>query len=160
MEERDRWDSDYEHDVYGWSQRQAALLREGRYDDVDTENVAEEIDSLGRSQVSSLESYYRLIAAHLLKVLFQSERFTRSWQVTIVRERLNAQSCLDASPSLQPRRAALFEKAYRQARRLASAETGLSMNKFPDDPPFTLEELSSEDYTPWTIPDHLPTPIA
>ena len=150
MGERDRREANYDDDVYGWSQRQAALLREGRYDDVDVENVAEEIDSLGTTQVASLESCYRLIAAHLLKILFQSDRFTRSWQVTIVRERLNAQSCLDASPSLKPRRAALFDKAYGQARRLASAETGLPMRLFPDQPPFTLEELSSEDYTPWT----------
>ena len=160
MEECEGTAATYEDDVYGWSQRQAALLREGRYDDIDVENVAEEIDSLGKSQVASLESCYRLIAAHLLKVLFQPERLTRSWQVTIVRERLNAQSCLDASPSLKPRRAALFDKAYRQARRLASAETGLPMGAFPEESPFTLDELSSEDYTPWTTLDHLPTPNA
>lgn len=150
MQERDVSTASYEDDVYGWSVRQAELLRAGRYDDVDMENVAEETDSLGKSQVASLESCYRLIAVHLLEVLFQPERLTRSWQVTIVRERLNAQSWLDASPSLKPRRAALFEKAYSQARRLASAETGLSMSTFPECAPFTLEELSSEDYQPWT----------
>lgn len=152
MEEREGLAPSYEDDVYGWSQRQAELLRAGHYDDVDMENVAEEIDSLGKSQVSSLESCYRLIAAHLLKFLFQPERSSRSWQVTVVRERLNAQSCLDASPSLKPRRAALFDKAYRQARKLASAETGLPSKTFPTDPPFTLDELSSEDYAPWSAP--------
>ena len=150
MEERNRRDPPYDEDIYGWSLHQAELLRAGRYDDVDIENVAEEIESLGRSQAASLESSYRLIAIHLLKILFQPERLTRSWQITIIRERLNAQNCLAANPGLKPRRPILFDQAYRQARKLAAAETDLQIATFPVDPPFTLEELSSEDYTPWT----------
>ena len=150
MEEREERTSSYEEDVYGWSLRQAALLRAGRYDDVDMENVAEEIESVGRSQVSSLRSCYRLIAAHLLKVLFQPERFTRSWQGTIVRERFNAAAYLEENPSLKPRRAEIFAEAYAQARGLASAETGLSVKAFPTEAPFTLEQASSEGYQPWT----------
>lgn len=44
MEDRERRDAAYEDDVYGWSLRQAELLRAGHYDDVDMDNVAEEID--------------------------------------------------------------------------------------------------------------------
>ena len=152
MEERDPRTMSHDGDVYGWSLRQADLLRQGRYDDVDVENVAEEIESLGRSQPAVLQSSYRLIAAHLLETLFQPERLTRSWAVTILRERLNAQDCLDANPSLKPRRPELFAAAYRQARKLAAAETGLPLATFPVDPPFTLDELSSEDHTPWQAP--------
>ncbi len=152
MDEREARDLSYEGDVYGWSLEQARLLRDRRYDDVDIENVAEEMESLGRSQPAALQLSYRLIAAHLLKVLFQPERLTRSWTVTILRERLNAQDCIDASPSLKPRRQELFDAAYRRARKLAAAETGLPLETFPADPPFTLDELSSEDYTPWQAP--------
>lgn len=160
MEDRERREAAYEDDVYGWSLRQAELLRAGHYDDVDVDNVAEEIESLGRSQAASLESCYRLIAAHLLKVMFQPERFTRSWQITIVRERLNAQSCLKASPSLKPRRTEIFADAYRQARKLAIAETGLPSQTFPADPPFTLDELSDECHMPWTALAEPPPPRA
>lgn len=153
MDEREARGLSYDGDVYGWSLEQAKLLREGHYDAVDIENVAEEIESLGRSQPAALQSSYRLIAAHLLKVFFQPERLTRSWTVTILRERLNAQDCLDASPSLKPRRQELFTFAYRQARKLAAAETGLPLKTFPVEPPFTLDQLSSEDYTPWTPPE-------
>ena len=153
MDEREARDLSYEGDVYGWSLEQAKLLRDGRYDAVDIENVAEEIESSGRSQPAALQSSYRLIAAHLLKVLFQPERLTRSWNFTILRERLDAQDCLDASPSLKPRRRELFDAAYRQARKLAAAETGLALKTFPVEPPFTLDELSSEDHTPWPTPD-------
>ncbi len=160
MEERDRRDSAHEDDIYGWSLRQAELLREGRYDDVDMENVAEEIESVGRSQVASLASCYRLIAAHLLKVLFQPERFTRSWQSTIVRERFNASAYLKDNPSLKPRRAEIFTDIYVQACRLASAETGLPMKEFPTEPPFTWEQASSDDYQPWTTPLEAAAPQA
>ena len=153
MADREPPAASYRDDVYGWSFRQAELLRRGRYEDLDIENVAEEIESLGRSQPAVLQSSYRLIAAHLLKALFQPERLTRSWVVTILRERLNAQDCLDASPSLKPRRQDLFDGAYRQARKLAAAETGLPLKTFPVDPPFTLDDLSSEDYTPWPAPE-------
>ena len=66
---------------------------------------------------------------------------------------LNAQSCLKASLSLKPRRSDIFDDAYRQARTLAAAETGLPLKTFPIDPPFTLDELSSEDHAPWRAPE-------
>ena len=153
MEQRERRDDSYETDVYGWSSHQAELLRNGRFDEADIDNVAEEIESLGRSQAASLEASYRLIAMHLLKALFQPGRLTRSWLVTILRERLNAQSCLRDNPSLKSRRPALFAEAYAQARKLAATETGLPLKTFPVDPPFTLQELSSEDYAPWMSPE-------
>lgn len=153
MEERDPRDVAHDADIHGWSLRQADLLRQGRYDDVDIEHVAEEIESLGRSQPAILQSRYRLIAAHLLKARFQSERLTRSRIVTILRERLDAQDCLAENASLKPRRQELFDRAYGQARKLAAAETGLPLTTFPVDPPFTLEELSSEDHAPWRAPD-------
>lgn len=149
MEERDRREPSYEDDVHGWSLRQAELLRGGRYEGLDVENIAEEIESLGRSQPAALQSSYRLIASHILKALFQPERLTRSWVVTVLRERLNAQDCLDANPSLKSRRHELFRAAYAQARKLAAVETDLPLRTFPVDPPFTLDELVSEDYVPW-----------
>jgi len=60
--------------------------------------------------------------------------------------------CLDANPSLKPRRQDLFTVACRQARKLAVAETGSPPRTFPVDPPFTLDELASEDTTPWQAP--------
>ena len=46
----------YERDFYTWSQEQARLLREGRWDGVDRENVAEEMESWGASSSTSLSA--------------------------------------------------------------------------------------------------------
>ena len=58
----------YDSDFYSWSQEQGRLVREGRWGEVDRENVAEEIESLGREQFNKLESAFRvLLLLHMLK---------------------------------------------------------------------------------------------
>ena len=55
--------SNYEADVYVWSQRQGALLRRlaagERVNDADLDwpNIAEEIETLGRSERASVRSH-------------------------------------------------------------------------------------------------------
>ena len=58
----------YDEDFYSWAFQQAELLRAGQFSKMDIENVAEEMETLGRSEASSLQSSLRLIIAHLLKI--------------------------------------------------------------------------------------------
>ena len=44
----------YESDLYAWAMEQAALLRSGRLAEADVANIAEEIESVGRSEKSEL----------------------------------------------------------------------------------------------------------
>ncbi len=46
----------YESDFYSWTQRQADMLRSGKLETADLANIIEEIETLGRSEESSLES--------------------------------------------------------------------------------------------------------
>ena len=138
----------YDQDFFGWATRQADLLRRGRFAEADLANIVEEIETLGRSEKRELESAYRLICLHLLKLMFQPSHTTRSWLNTIVRERNTAERVLDDSPSLKPRRGALLRAAYRQARKEAAAETGLPLSIFPDAPPFTLDQVAADDFLP------------
>jgi Domain of unknown function DUF29 len=39
----------YETDFYAWTQEQARLLRERRWDDLDLVNLVDEVESVGRS---------------------------------------------------------------------------------------------------------------
>ena len=138
----------YERDFYSWSFQQAELLRAGRFGDIDVESVAEEIESLGRSQASALQSSFRLIIMHLLKMQHQPEKFTGSWRNTIARERLNAEQIIEENPGLKPRIDELFLKAYAQARKLAAIETEIPLPSFPTSPEVSLEQVRSEDYLP------------
>jgi len=139
----------YATDFYAWTQQQAAHLRSGRLNCADIGNIAEEIETLGRSEASALRSAYRLIAMHLLKTMVQPDKATPSWALTIGRERLNIEQILDENPGLKPRRSELFAKAYGAARREAALETGLPLDRFPVLPPFTVDEVESDG----TLPD-------
>ncbi|HEX2255383.1 MAG TPA: DUF29 domain-containing protein [Afifellaceae bacterium] len=81
----------YDEDILLWSEQQAAALRrlgEKRRDlpnELDLENVAEEIESVGRSELAAVKSQIRLILAHLIKMLLEPEsEAVRHWDGEIV----------------------------------------------------------------------------
>lgn len=78
----------YECDYYTWALVNAAAIRERRLEDVDLNNVAAEIEDLGKSQESALESRLKVLLLHLLKLHYQLRRSTRSGQLTVREQRL------------------------------------------------------------------------
>ncbi len=140
----------YEQDFFTWAERQAELIRQGRFGALDLENIAEEIADLGRLQSASLESAYRLICRHQLKRMVQPERAGRSWIVIIGRERLRAARLLRQNPGLKPHREALLTEAYSDARAEAALETDLPLARFPATLPFTLAQVMDPEF--WADP--------
>jgi hypothetical protein len=140
--------SPYERDFYTWAMQQAALLRERRLDELDVENVAEEIESLGRSEASELRSCLRIILGHLLKWQYQPTRRSKSWRNTIGRERDNYELILEENPGLKSRQLELFARAYRVARKDAARETSLALERFPPACPYTLDQALDEAFWP------------
>jgi hypothetical protein len=136
----------YEGDFYTWTQQQGALLRAGRFDEIDRENIAEEIESLGRNEFDKLVSFYRLIMLHMLKWEHQPNLRSQSWANSIEIHRFHAQEVLEGNPGLKPRRDEALHRGYRGARLEAIKETGLRKSTFPENSPFTLEEILSRPY--------------
>src|SRR3954471_14161748 len=99
--------SDYDTDILTWSERQAALLRrigagEKVNDQVDWENVAEEIEALGRSERSALENPVATIIEHLAKLEASPAIDPRmGWQETIVRTRANVAKLIQRGRKLR-----------------------------------------------------------
>ena len=77
----------HESDFYRWTHEQAALLRERRLDELDTEHLIEELWDMGASQERELESRLAVLLAHLLEWRFQLERRGKSWWATIKEQR-------------------------------------------------------------------------
>jgi hypothetical protein len=144
----------YADDFYSWALEQAAALRRAGAERVNTtmpidwENLAEEIESMGKEQAWKLRSSYRVLLLHLLKWRWQPNLQSHSWRVSIARERYNAVEHLQDNPGLRRRRHELFTKAYRGARLEAAAETGLPLRTFPESCPFTLEQAMDEGFWP------------
>jgi Domain of unknown function DUF29 len=78
----------YERDFYAWANQQAALLRDGRLAEADIEKIAEEIESMGRSEKRELVSRLTILLQHLLKWHFQPGRRSVSWGPSIENTRL------------------------------------------------------------------------
>ncbi|MCJ2133583.1 DUF29 domain-containing protein [Methylobacterium sp. J-026] len=131
----------YADDFYTWTQEQGARLRSGDFSALDSENLAEEIESLGKSQFDSLVSFWRIVLLHMLKFDHQPERRSRSWTISIRTHRNRAADVLEDNPGLKSRVAQAMARAYRDAREEAAAETGLPLHLFPKECPYTWEEL-------------------
>src|SRR5437870_10375804 len=93
----------YERDFYSWLMEQARHVRAGHWDALDRENLAEEIESLGREQFNKLESALRVLLVHILKWDQQPARQSRSWSVSIREQRLRLDDVLADNPGLRPR---------------------------------------------------------
>jgi hypothetical protein len=138
----------YDIDFYDWTQQMAIALRQGRWQDLDMENLAEEIESLGRSDKRALTSRLEVLLMHLLKWAYQPEKRSNSWQATIVEQRIRILGLLEESPSLKPYLQAECDRSYANAGKLAAAETGLDLATFPERCPFTLKTVLTEGFLP------------
>lgn len=132
--------TDYDKDGHGWAMEQAALLRARRFNEIDLENIAEEIESVGKSERRTLESHLSRLLMQLLKWQHQPERQGNSWAAAIRGARLEVRDVLDENPSLRPRLPALTAKAWRRAVIKAMEETGLDEQVFPSECPWTFEQ--------------------
>ncbi len=138
----------YEADFYTWAMTQADAARRRSANEVDWDNVAEELEILGRGEARELKSRYVVLLTHLLKWVYQAERRGRSWANTIANQRDEIADHLAHNPGLAPREAEEFSKAYHLARRDASSETELDLDTFPETPPFTLEQAKDGAWLP------------
>ncbi len=129
------YNTDYAH----WAETMAEILDKRDFEHLDIENLVEEIKDLSKRERDRLLSSIRLIIHHLLKWDYQPNKRSRSWEITIKRERNNIDFYLEDSPSL---RKYLSEdwiiKIYRNACLDAMKETGLD---FPESCPYSILEI-------------------
>lgn len=136
----------YERDFYTWSQEQARLVREGRFESLDRENVAEEIESLGREQFNKLESTLRVLLLHMLKWDHQPERRSRSWALSVETQRIELQDVMGDNPGLRPRIPEAIARGYRKARLEAARETDLDKKVFPETCPYSFDDIVNRPF--------------
>ena len=141
-------DNLYERDYYLWLQHTARLISEGKFSDVDTANLIEEIEDMGRSEKRAIESNLRILLLHLLKYKYQSSKITNSWKSTIREHRQRINKAFKDSPSLKRYMTEVFDECYQDGRELAADETGLPLDAFPTESPFTPEQALNPDYLP------------
>jgi len=138
-------DSLYDDDILLWSERQAEIiraLRDRRQDlpnDFDPENVAEEIESVGRSELASVGSFIENILRHVVLLWLNADPdAVPHWEDEIY----SFGSDLDRrySPSMRQRidLQAEWRRAVGRVRRKYPAH-GAALDRLPAACPFQLE---------------------
>ncbi len=138
----------YEEDFVLWLEHQVELLRQGRLSELDLENLAEEVEDIGRSQRRAVESELSVILIHLLKYQFQPSKRSRSWTDTLLEHRGRLTRDFRASKSLRLHAEAELADLYSLARKRAAVQTRLPLTTFPETSPYTLPETLDEDFLP------------
>lgn len=141
----------YETDIVAWAREQAALIRAGRFEHLDLEHIAEEIEDVGKSETRELASRMAVLLMHLLKWQYQPQfQSSKSWNATIKTQRHLIHIRLKKTPSLKP---SLVDEdwisdAWADARLEASKETRIDFDVFPEVCPWTMEEVLQEGWLP------------
>ena len=138
----------YDRDFYAWANEQAGLLRAGKLALADIAHIAEEIESMGKTEKRELISRLIVLLAHMLKWQYQPERRGKSWRNTISYQRLDVVDHLADNPSLRAKLGQAVEDAYKRARLVAANETDLDADAFPAACPWSFEHIIDADFWP------------
>ena len=138
----------YDTDYSLWLEKTAQLLRNGQINELDLPNLAEEIEDMGKREKRAVENNVEILLMHLLKYQYQPEKRSNSWKYTIFEHRDRLEKAFRDSPSLKPYSQEIFEQCYSKARQRAAIETGIEIDIFPVESPFTVEQTLNPNYLP------------
>jgi hypothetical protein len=139
----------YEEDFVRWADEQAEAIRAaasaGANLPLDWENLAEEVESLGKSERSELRSRVANVIEHLLKLQHSpAVEPRRGWADTVSRERRDLEFLLEASPSLRADLQAVVDRVHPSSAKFALA----ALAEYGEAPPDRRRALLEQRYTP------------
>lgn len=138
----------HDSDFYAWSLEQAALLRAGQVDKADLSAIAEEIESMGKTEKRELTSRITVLLLHLLKWQYQQAGRGNSWRLSIANARDEIADLLDDNPSLKTVLDEVTASAYRYARRKSAIETDMGEEVFPAECPWSFAQAVDSGFWP------------
>jgi hypothetical protein len=141
-------DNTYDSDFYAWANEQAALLRSGALAKADIANIAEEIESMGRTEKRELVNRLTILLLHLLKWRHQPGKRGPSWETSIKVQRLQTALHVADNPSLRAKMSEHISTAWQVALLEAANETGLPRQTFPTACPYAFEQIMDADFWP------------
>ncbi len=140
----------HDQDVAAWAAEQAALLRAGKFSELDIEHIADEIEDVGKSEKREVAQRIAMLLTLLLKWTYQPAARGPSAQAVIEMQRKWIGRRLSRMPSLRPMLADLeeTEDLWGDARVAASHETGLDILTFPEQCPWELAHALDSTFWP------------
>jgi hypothetical protein len=146
----------YDKDFYAWTRAQADALRrlasERWNGPLDLEHLAEEVEDLGRSELSTVRSQLERVLEHLLKLEYSPVADPRRrWLISVLNARGHARDHMTASirNELEPALAAAYARAHRRALVSLSEHGELDLAALlPKACPYTFDQVLDENWFP------------
>jgi hypothetical protein len=141
----------YKSDYLAWYEMTLEQIRNDQLNDLDLDSLSEVLENLVRDTKRSGESYLRQIIIHLLLIEYwEAESINRRhWAAEIVNFRNELET--DMTRNLRKHLNEEKENNYQKAIKYVIAKTGLKKNTFPEQCPYTLEQLINDDWFSDTI---------
>jgi hypothetical protein len=138
----------YDHDFYVWTEAQAALLRERRFEALDLANLIEEVEALGRAERSKVLNNASVVIEHLLKLQHSPAKDPgEGWIDSVAQHRRRLE--FDVTPRLAQILQDELPRVYRVARRdalraLRRHGADAAADALPEDCPYTVEQITGD----------------
>ncbi len=133
----------YVPDEIAWLEESSRLIRAGRLEELDYDNLASYLEDMARRDRREILSRLTTLIAHLFKWQYQPSKRSRSWKATVFTQRNRLESAM--TETLRQHAQDVLPKAYRHAVQLAALQTELDESTFPAECPFTLEQIMTEE---------------
>jgi Domain of unknown function DUF29 len=138
----------HEQDYELWLESTINHLQQRNFDDLDIDLLIEEIEEMGGSLKDALENNLIVVLAHLLKWKYQPDYRSGSWRASIKEHRRRINKSIQKHPSLKKYYESIFEDCYPPALDWTVEETGLSADIFPQQCPFTSQQVIDSEFLP------------
>jgi len=138
----------YETDNYFWLLETIDLLKQGRLDELDLENLIEELESLAKRDQHKVKSLLEQVIRHLLLLQYWANEYDRNknhWRSEIRSFRVQLKDRLTSN--LYNYLLSIFATIYEDALGYVQEKTGFTVN-FPTECPYSLEEVLDINYLP------------
>jgi predicted unusual protein kinase regulating ubiquinone biosynthesis (AarF/ABC1/UbiB family) len=136
----------YEADNEQWLAQTLKLLKEKRLENLDLEHLIEELEAVGRRDKLTVESFLEQIIRHLLLLQYWEKQYeynSNHWRAEIISFRIQLNEYLNQN--LRNHLQENQSKVYQKALRYVNQKTGRTIH-FPEDCPYTLEQLLNQDW--------------
>jgi len=144
----------YDTDIVAWAEEQASLLRtlsrESNLSNViDWDNIAEEIETVGRSETRAVMSAIKLVFLHLMKLaLLPNSSSSNHWKAEIVGWLTDIRTDFTPSMAQKINVQDFWKRALREMTILFSDTPEWQTSRLHDICPFELHELLNERFGP------------
>ena len=138
----------YEIDDYQWLLSTIELLKENRLNELDLDNLIEELEYLARKDKATVKSLLEQIIRHLLLLQYWTVEYDNNahhWRAEIrsFRNQLEDRLTTNLSNYLADEKLNIYNRGLKYV-----AEKTKNKVDFPQECPYTLEQLLDENFLP------------